>query len=342
MNFKISEIKKELADLKEYNKLLIKKKRELEKSKKLENELLTLQQCLTLQQSDESSIVTEYTDLSDTINDEVSSKIDDEVSSKIDDELNKETDNNNIVFSNKKQTKEIRERAIKIMSEILTKHNLNFYDVEKIYCIMKEKYADNTIINYIKYGILSNTEIFKNQESQNTNEYKKIQVFLRNLKDKKIRERIDNDKKEVYKSLESVEPDIGDEKIINLYKLLPLRVSEFVRLKYVTVENDNTDFNYIVLDSNKLILHNTKSIVYDEVKLLPNVMDYVKNNFVIDSLIYDKTERTLQRTLKKYNITSQMLRKMYANDEKDTIMASRILNHKYSTHVSVYKNQADN
>lgn len=237
--------------------------------------------------------------------------------------------------------------ATKIIEEIIEKGKYKPYDIENVYNALKTVYKISTIENYLRLGLINNKRF-----TFTTKQFNDMNVFLKNIQSEIYKER--SIKEEHIKNvvIEDVKIDPDENKyynILGLYKLVPLRVNEFIKIKIVsfserTINANNepdSEYNFIVLEEKKLILHNTKTTTYDEVILNDEVVLFIKNNlnYKIDNNkpLFNKTVRTFERILKNTGFTSQNIRKIYANSNKNNVAdASRILNHTVGTHLSKY------
>jgi hypothetical protein len=242
-------------------------------------------------------------------------------------------------------------RATKIINEIMKNNNLN-NDINMLHDILKKKYSNNTIENYLRLGFINNKQIiftpFEKQQNM---------IFMRNLKDKIFNERNEKEKniKDVKISDININTDSPYYNLLKLYTLLPLRAGDFIRIKTVAYKcsissmKNYENFNYICADETQLILHKTKTTIYEEIDLdKGEAMKFLfsvgcMHHQIYDNPIYDKSKRSFERLIKKelgYN--TQEIRKIFANSHlNDVSYASRILNHGLGTHLTKYVSQED-
>lgn len=247
----------------------------------------------------------------------------------------------------KDSTKDNIIRATNVINDIIINNKVKHYDISTIYEHMKAKYKLNTIETYLRLGLINNKNlVFTSKQIQD------MDIFIKNIQAEIYKER--STKETIINEVNINDVINNDDKyndIVEFYKLLPLRASEFVRLKLVSYEECtkdgnnkiDTDYNYIIVNDKLLIFNNTKTSKYDEVKLNDSVMLFITTrlNRKIDTNkpIFNKTLRTFERIIKNTGYTTQQIRKIYANSNKDNVPdAARLLNHTIGTHLLKYCN----
>lgn len=239
-------------------------------------------------------------------------------------------------------------RATKIINDIINDetNNIKPHEISKVYDILIQTYKLNTIENYLRLGLINNKQLnFTTKQSNDMN------VFMKNIQQNIYRQREQEDEAIKDIDINEINNDVDSLyfNLIELYKKIPVRASEFIKIKIVSYEectkdanNDiDTNFNFIVMDSKTLILNNTKTSKYDEVNLNDDVIEFITHRFSekidCNKPIFNKTLRTFERLIKQTGHNSQQIRKIYANSNKDDIAgAARLLNHSIGMHLSKY------
>ena len=236
-------------------------------------------------------------------------------------------------------TKLFRSNSKLQVEKIISDNNIEQKDYKRIFECLTEKYKLTTSLNYFKSGYLMTYEKLFNKR-----EYKYINVFLNDIVDKINNEKIINDDQTIDKSMTSIDTNSlkpMDKNIIDLYKVMPLRISEFINIRVFSEKPEilHNENNYIILDDNKILINRSKTKQYDEFLLTNEIMEKVKTIKNIDNNLnlYDHSVRTFQNLLNSINTTTQEIRKIYAQEYEDKIYAARVLGHKLETHLTCYR-----
>lgn len=235
-------------------------------------------------------------------------------------------------------TIKFRANAKKQINTIMSDNNIDRKDYKKLFSELLKKYSLNTSFNYFRSGYL-----FNYLNEFNNDERDQINVFILNMVDSLNNEKIMKDKKINNKRLEDIRTDeLNDHErnLINLYKIFPMRLNEFLSLKVYDNKPSIFDnqFNYIIKSERKLYINKSKTKKYDEIILRDDIMDAI-NNIIIDKHhnIYHLSPRSFQYLLSKLGTTTQEIRKLYAEEQPDKVYPSRILGHRLETHLKVYQ-----
>lgn len=236
-----------------------------------------------------------------------------------------------------------RDTAKKAVDTIIEENNIDIKNYKMVFNCLREKYALSTSIAYYKSGYLFNYDkLFTKKE------YNQIHVFILNINDEIVNEKLLKDNEEPPRillkdiDLTKINKD-EDKKLISLYTSLPLRITEFLNIKVFDNFNLDTmdnEYNYIMLSNKTLYINKSKTNAYDEIVLKDDIIDKVTilNTINKNVTIYNnKTPRAFEKVLKPLNLTTQLLRKMYAEEYPDKVYASRILQHNFKTHVTTYR-----
>lgn len=236
-----------------------------------------------------------------------------------------------------------RDTAKKAVDTIIEENNIDIKNYKMVFNCLREKYALTTSIAYFKSGYLLNYDkLFTKKE------YNHIHVFILNINDEINQEKIIKDNEEAPKMLLK---DIDltkihkeeDRKLISLYMILPLRLTEFLSIKVFNnfnLETMEKEHNYIVLSNKTLYINKSKTNTYDEIILKDDIIDKVTKLVNIDNniTIYsNKTQKAFQKILKPLNINTQDMRRMFAEECYDKVYAARLLQHTLKTHVTTYR-----
>jgi len=203
-----------------------------------------------------------------------------------------------------------------------------------IYNKLKSKYSDSSIRSIMRQGFLHQYNDLKPFK------LKEFKVFLRDLEDKINKNRIELDKTKDKKTLDDIK---SKNRHVQLYLILPLRISTFVNLHII--DNDKEapkEHTYINISNNELTFINTKTTEYDNFKLKDNVVNFINKFFsdkINDGPVYEKQVNTFSKLLKSLNTNSQEIRKLYSMDSNDPVYSARVLNHTYKVHKGIYEDQ---
>ena len=223
-----------------------------------------------------------------------------------------------------------RKTADKKVNKIIT--DLNITDINKdymkIYDELNKTLKPQSVLTYMVDSVYNKLNKVEGQ---------KLMSFIKEQKNKIL---MDNYKK----GDEPIKVNEIDNKIVQLYLLLPLRISEFVKLK-INRKIDTYDNNHIDMIADKIILYNTKNNKIHRIPLQKQVKDFIMTNFShlidTDKQIYDKSLRQFERLLGKTGYNSQQIRRDFAKSG-DIVEKANVLNHKISTHVINYMKQQKN
>ena len=235
-------------------------------------------------------------------------------------------------------TLKFRKNALIQIKKIIDDNDLDVKDYKGVFEELIKKFSLASALNYFKSGYLMN---FKNKFDEE--EIKFINVFIANINDDIDNKKINNDQNSQNKTMDDIDTSKlqhYDKMLIELYKVLPLRLSEFIHIKVYTTRPKvmSSKSNYLILDEGKIYINRSKTRKYDEFEIKNNIIkraEFIKNiNNGVN--IYELSDRSFQYLLKSINTNTQQIRKIFAQTEPDKVYASRILQHKLDTHLRTY------
>jgi hypothetical protein len=211
-------------------------------------------------------------------------------------------------------------------------HIEGFVEPQMLYDMLREKgLKDSSIHTTISMGYLRQRGTTFTKAQVN-----KYIVFLKDLKGEFMSEALDNNQDELPNLAELVNADIPGR--IKLYVMMPLRAESWANTAITTEEEEGK--NTINPETGMVTLYNGKTSEYDKFSLPENIVEFIRARPDMHNKPLTSTTRTFNRELHKYtNSCSQLIRRAFAEQTKDKMKASRILQHSDSTHRGTYIRQ---